>query len=179
LARKGEAQPSAHHTVPHAIWSSSLLKHPGPDAFANLERTPAADPEIARERPSRPHKHPVLDALAKPERSQPVEPEGTQEVPVGDASSCEIAQFSDPGAKTLASTARDKRHRVSLAVSTQEHERLGIVATKKGLTRHQLLRNALDFYFEKLSQEYRASCACIATGSVCANGCADQQPLVG
>ena len=64
----------------------------------------------------------------------------------------------------------EKRHRMSLGLTQEEHERLGIVAVKKGLTRHQLMRDALDHYFEKLASDYKAECACIATGG-CKNGC--------
>lgn len=152
LARKGEAQPSAHpHPAPQpVIWSSSLLKHPGPDAFANLERSPTAEAET-------PHNG----------------------FHAGEDEHADLAQFSDPGAKPVAVSAHEKRHRVSLAVSAHEHEKLGIVAIKKGLTRHQLLRNALDFYFEKLAGEFQANCACIATGTDCANGCGDNPAIAG
>jgi hypothetical protein len=66
--------------------------------------------------------------------------------------------------------AGEKRHRLSLPLTAQEHERLGIVAVKRGMTRHQLMRHALDDYFEKLAHEYRSACACVSDGG-CRNNC--------
>ena len=63
------------------------------------------------------------------------------------------------------SESMEKSRRISIALSSQEHETLGIVAVKKGLTRHQLVRNALNAYLEALAKEYRFQCGCIATGS--------------
>jgi hypothetical protein len=65
----------------------------------------------------------------------------------------------------------DKRHRISLALTTDEHERLGIVAIKRGLTRHQLMRHALDDYFQKLASEYRTQCACVSGSAGCRTSC--------
>jgi hypothetical protein len=65
----------------------------------------------------------------------------------------------------------DKRHRISLALTTDEHERLGIVAVKRGMTRHQLMRHALDDYFQKLASEYRTQCACVSGRAGCRTGC--------
>jgi hypothetical protein len=64
----------------------------------------------------------------------------------------------------------EKRHRLSLPLTAQEHERLGIVAVKRGMTRHQLMRHALDDYFARLAREYRNNCACLSEGG-CGNNC--------
>jgi hypothetical protein len=86
----------------------------------------------------------------------------------------DVEHFSEGGGERRAfgAEAGERRHRISLALSAQEHEKLGIVAVKRGMTRHQLMRDALDAYFEKLASEYRSDCACIATGG-CRNGCID------
>jgi hypothetical protein len=63
-----------------------------------------------------------------------------------------------------AAEANDHDHlrKVIIRLSREEHERLGIAAVKKGLTRNQLVRAALDAYAEALLQEYGTSCGCIA-----------------
>jgi len=65
------------------------------------------------------------------------------------------------------------RHRISVSLSAREHETLGIVAVKRGLTRHQIVRDALDAHFAELSREFRTRCGCIATGCSCSNGGSD------
>jgi hypothetical protein len=50
-----------------------------------------------------------------------------------------------------------------------EHERLAIAAVKTGLTRHQIVRDALDLYYEQLSLDMGKHCNCI-TGT-CGNAC--------
>lgn len=61
--------------------------------------------------------------------------------------------------------------RISVALSAEEHETLGIVAVKRGLTRHQVVRNALDAHLAELAREYRTQCSCIATGCSCSGRC--------
>jgi hypothetical protein len=70
---------------------------------------------------------------------------------------------------TVSQTAPKKRHRVVIALSEEEHETLGILAVKKGFTRHQVLRKALDAYFEWLTDEYGPHCRCVA--STCSKEC--------
>jgi hypothetical protein len=118
-----------------------------------------SEPEVVPPRPE-------LRAVPSPEPLRPVrelrvqpEPEPLRSVePTADRRSF----FSEQGG--------EKRHRMSLGLTQEEHERLGIVAVKRGLTRHQLMREALDYYFDKLASDYKAECACIATGG-CKNGC--------
>ena len=62
-----------------------------------------------------------------------------------------------------------KPHKMTVTLSAAEYEKLGIAAVKKGVTRHQLVRAALDLHLERLRQEY-AGCACMAGGS-CDGGC--------
>jgi len=71
--------------------------------------------------------------------------------------------------KTALQEAPHKQHKIMVVLSEQEHETLGHIAAKKGLTRHQIVRNALDGYFEWLIDEYGDSCRCIA--STCSAEC--------
>jgi hypothetical protein len=113
-----------------------------------------------------PQPRPELRAVPLPEPVRPLrelrvqpEPEPVRSV---EPASERRSFFSEQGG--------EKRHRMSLGLTQEEHERLGIVAVKRGLTRHQLMREALDCYFDKLAADYKAECACIATGG-CKNGC--------
>jgi len=107
--------------------------------------------------PSRPAR-----VQAGPERPARVQAEPERPAELGERRSF----FSESGG--------EKRHRMSLGLTQEEHERLGIVAVKKGLTRHQLMRDALDHYFDKLASDYKAECACIAVGG-CKNGCDEDE----
>ena len=51
-----------------------------------------------------------------------------------------------------------------------EHERLSIAAVKTGLTRHQLVRDALETYFEQLSRDMGHECRCVS-GATCMKTC--------
>ena len=57
-----------------------------------------------------------------------------------------------------------------VSLSHAEHERLAIAAVKTGLTRHQLIRDALDLYFEQLSRDLGQECRCVA-GTTCLRTC--------
>lgn len=54
-------------------------------------------------------------------------------------------------------------HRITVALSDAEHQALGIAAVKKNVTRHQLVREALDRHLVALAAEY-GGCACIGQG---------------
>jgi hypothetical protein len=56
-----------------------------------------------------------------------------------------------------------------VALSPTEFETLGHMSVKKGTTRHQLLRDALDEYMALLGEEYGEDCQCIYTGCTCDN----------
>jgi hypothetical protein len=58
-----------------------------------------------------------------------------------------------------------------IPLSHREHERLAIAAVKTGLTRHQLVRDALEMYFEQLSADMGDDCACITGGFASHSGC--------
>jgi len=55
-----------------------------------------------------------------------------------------------------------------VSLSHGEYERLAIAAVKTGLTRHQLVRDALDYYFEQLVRDIGSNCRCV---SGCAEKC--------
>ena len=61
----------------------------------------------------------------------------------------------------------EKPRRLMVMLSPMEHETLGLVAVKKSVTRHQLLRNAVDEYLALLIDEYDGDCRCIQTGCAC------------
>jgi hypothetical protein len=58
-----------------------------------------------------------------------------------------------------------------IPLSHGEHERLAIAAVKTGLSRHQLVRDALEMYFEQLSADMGDDCACITGGFASRAGC--------
>jgi hypothetical protein len=66
----------------------------------------------------------------------------------------------------------ERPHRIMLTLSAAEFEKLGIAAVKKGLTRHQILRSALDAHLERLKREY-GGCGCMAMGGPCRDGCGE------
>ena len=63
-----------------------------------------------------------------------------------------------------------KPHRMIVTLTANEFERLGIAAVKKNLTRHQIVRAALDAHLDRLKREY-GGCGCMATGGSCSDGC--------
>ncbi|HSM95384.1 MAG TPA: CopG family transcriptional regulator [Rhizomicrobium sp.] len=58
-----------------------------------------------------------------------------------------------------------------IALSHREHERLAIAAVKTGLNRHQLVRDALEAYFEQLSRDMQEGCACMSGAKSCSGSC--------
>jgi hypothetical protein len=72
--------------------------------------------------------------------------------------------------KTRAHRDSERPHKVRVSLSDVEYERFGLAAVKRGVTRHQVLRDALNAYVERLMHEYGSSCACIG-GAANINGC--------
>jgi hypothetical protein len=54
-----------------------------------------------------------------------------------------------------------KARRVMVQVTAGELERLAIAAIKKGKSRHEIVREALDAYFAKLAYDFPAPCQCL------------------
>jgi hypothetical protein len=68
-----------------------------------------------------------------------------------------------------------KPHRMMVMLTPAEFEKLGIAAVKKGVTRHQIVRSALDAHLDRLKREY-GGCGCMAQfsrseGGACPEGC--------
>lgn len=49
--------------------------------------------------------------------------------------------------------------RLMLMLGARDYERLGLIAVKRGTSRHCLAQEAMALYFERLAKEY--DCACI------------------
>ena len=64
--------------------------------------------------------------------------------------------------------APDGSRKLFLRLSPAEYEKLGIAAVKKGLSRNDIVRDAVNSYIAELVREYQNSCGCI---SGCASGC--------
>lgn len=58
----------------------------------------------------------------------------------------------------------EKLRRIVVSITQEELETLGIAAIKKGTSRHDIMRGALDDYFRKLSAEFPHPCACMEGG---------------
>lgn len=54
----------------------------------------------------------------------------------------------------------DRPHKVRIALSDAELERFGLAAVKRGVTRQQLLREAINDYVDRLMRDYE-NCGCI------------------
>lgn len=76
-----------------------------------------------------------------------------------------------PDAGQAPSVAVAKPRRMMVTLSAPEFEKLGIAAVKKGVTRHQLMRAALDLYLERLKCEF-SECDCMTGGGLRREGCA-------
>ena len=61
--------------------------------------------------------------------------------------------------------------RLFVPLSHAGHERLAIASVKTGLTRHQIVRDALDLYCEQLSHDIGETCLCIARKGTCEASC--------
>ena len=61
----------------------------------------------------------------------------------------------------------DKGRRLMVMVTAGEYETLGLIGVKKNVSRHQLLRNALDEYLALLVDEYSEAFQCISSGCSC------------
>jgi hypothetical protein len=59
----------------------------------------------------------------------------------------------------------EKPRRIVLNLTPQEYETLGLVAVKKGVTRHELAQSAIDAYFDWLVDEFGETCGCITGGA--------------
>ncbi len=65
---------------------------------------------------------------------------------------------------------QEKPRRVVVSLSPCEFERLGIAAVKKGVSRHDLVRDTMNAYLARLAAEMNL-CACLNDGSQCTTAC--------
>lgn len=56
----------------------------------------------------------------------------------------------------------ERTKRISLVLSLAEFEKLGIAAVKKGVSRQQVMRNAIEFY---IAQSLNLRCECLSDNS--------------
>lgn len=61
-----------------------------------------------------------------------------------------------------------KPRRLVVNLSPREYETLGLIAVKKGTTRHDLAQEALHVFFDTLADELGEGCLCI---EACQRGC--------
>jgi hypothetical protein len=78
-------------------------------------------------------------------------------------------QDSDHDAHPPHDPSRPKK--LFITLSHREHERLAIASVKTGLDRHQLVRDALDAYFEQLSRDMHEGCHCMSGAKNCSGLC--------
>jgi hypothetical protein len=143
LARKGEAMPAA-------LGSDGKGTHVWNTTEVSPQYRPVAHQAAAN--------NPVHVRLQEVEEAMSISPEQDPDLASGPSFADHVVH------------AGEKKHRLSLPLTQQEHERLGIVAVKRGMTRHQLMRHALDDYFARLAREYANACACLSAGG-CRNNC--------
>jgi hypothetical protein len=129
------------------------------------------DAEPSDIRRSRKHKKdaPALNLVASNPQSPPDHPYQTADQTVVAGEDSDLLLPYGVFEHTLAQAAPKKQHRIMIVLTEEEHETLGILAVKKGFTRHQVLRKALDGYLEWLVDEYGTKCRCIS--STCSNDC--------
>jgi hypothetical protein len=119
---------------------------------------------------SQPRFAPITAALlarkgsATPSSMTGLSPAAPPSVPSKEAS-------TPPAAENSALPEQEAHHKkLFVSLSHAEHERLAIAAVKTGLTRHQLIRDALDLYFEQISRDLGEECRCVA-GTNCLRVC--------
>jgi hypothetical protein len=65
----------------------------------------------------------------------------------------------------------EKPRRIVVSFTAAEFERLGIAAVKKGISRHDLVRDTMDGFLKRFAADLSAPCACLNGGEGnCCNG---------
>ena len=65
----------------------------------------------------------------------------------------------------------EKPKKLFVAMSYGEFERLAIASLKIGLSKHEIVRDALDYYFDQIARDLGTPCACIGGHDRCAGKC--------
>jgi hypothetical protein len=89
----------------------------------------------------------------------------TGESPTAPLESAAVLPLSDEEHHASDPAKHGKLRRVMVAFTAEEYERLGIAAVKRNLSRHQLVREAMDLYFGHLRQDF--ACPCLTDASFC------------
>jgi len=142
LVRKGEAAPSPI-TPPPALYLASAPQRPEAPFAPFLVQVPREN---------------------APPAAAPVRRESEKAAP------CERASRSSADRAPPPPDHPEKPRRLMATLTPAEYGTLGLIAVKKGVTRHQLLRNALDEYMALLVEEFGGDCQCIYTGCSCGVG---------
>ncbi len=114
-------------------------------------------------------KRPVAWTSELPALREPV-----RDIPPSFATGTEFVEQAAPHQATILpklAPAQEKPRRVVVSMSSCEFERLGIAAVKKGLSRHDLVRDTVNAYLARLAVEM-SLCACLNDGSQCPTACA-------
>jgi len=119
---------------------------------------------------------PVLASGSIPLHRALNQPSAVEQVPANGHDSESSLELADDQAETPEQTpakgtrgsAPDKVRRLMVVLTPGEYETLGLIAVKKGTTRHRLMRMAFDEYLALLVDEYGGSCKCIDSGCDCA-----------
>ena len=161
LARKGDAAPSAIAGRPTMFWrrepEQSTVQPFVSESLPRIAAASNAEPEPASEAP-RPF---VVTPLPEtPQRPVVTKPEPKRV----------MAAVPEAVPHTPVPAPDGKLHKIMVALTPVEFEKLGIAAVKKGVTRHHIVRTALDMHLARLQREY-GGCGCMANGGECQNDC--------
>ena len=80
--------------------------------------------------------------------------------PVEDESEAPVLQRPAPGQRPPSDTERP--HKVRIALSDAEFQAFGLAAVKRGISRQQILRGALNRHLDELARDYGQTCACLS-----------------
>lgn len=73
-------------------------------------------------------------------------------------------------AKPAPVPAAPRAHKITVTLGDGEYQALGIAAVKKGVSRHRIVREALDRHLAQLARDYGA-CACMGLDRSCGGSC--------
>jgi hypothetical protein len=143
IARKGFAAPSvlaAPKTA--ALWEQETFALQSRSELTDMPRLvvnagKAAQPTVASAAPAAP----VVKAASPARDPQPAE--------------------AGAAAPVAAAPDAPKPRRIMVMVPAGDVERLAIAAIKKGKTRHEIVKEALDAYFQRLAFEFSEPCQCM------------------
>ena len=147
LVRKGKPRP------PHA--GASVVNFP--------PRQQRPDPQNAPAQPREENLEPITQAVAASalREKEPHEAEAPETHQAPRPRTAHGGKPPPPPSDTV------KPRRLMVTLTASEFETLGHMGVKKGATRHQLLRSAVDEYMALLGEEFGGDCQCIYTGCSC------------